>query len=129
MCFVSAAFTCSPERRCAERRRRTSALPGALPAAGPVRCWSTAGSRSGRPWNTARPVKTTWTEARGGMGGVGGGSLLFVALDPGVLVLPTVPLLGALDVQLLVAELVSGRCLWWSEEPEQSSVVEETPAW
>lgn len=39
-------------------------------------------------------------------------SSLFVTLDPGVLVLPAVALLRPLDVQLLVAELVSRRCLW-----------------
>lgn len=38
-------------------------------------------------------------------------SSLFVTLDPGVLVPPAVALLRPLDVQLLVAELVSGRRL------------------
>lgn len=36
---------------------------------------------------------------------------LFVTLDPGVLVLPTVAFLGAFNVQLLVTELVGRRCL------------------
>ena len=36
---------------------------------------------------------------------------LFVTLDPGVLVLATVALLRALDVELLIAELVGGHGL------------------
>lgn len=41
--------TCSPETRCGEPPRKTSVLPGALRVGGRVRCWSTAGTRSGRP--------------------------------------------------------------------------------
>lgn len=41
--------TCSPETHCDEPPRKKSVLPGALRVGGRVRCWSTAGTRSGRP--------------------------------------------------------------------------------
>lgn len=44
---------------------------------------------------------------------------LFVALDPGVLVLPAVAFLRPFDVQLLVTELVGCRRLWRSHEEEK----------
>lgn len=58
-----------------------------------------------------------WSQgAKSGAGGTGRQRSgrkrsLFVTLDPGVLVLPTVAFLRPFDVQLLVAELVGRRRL------------------
>ena len=44
--------TCSQEKHRVGLLWTMSALPAALPAAGQVRCWSTAGTHNEHPWNT-----------------------------------------------------------------------------
>lgn len=112
--FPQWCVTCSQEKRCVELQRKRSALPAALQVVVQVRCWSTAGTHNEHPWNTEVQPQISWREYPRitQLTFIEMTGLLFVTLDPGVLVLPTVAFLCPLNVELLITELVSCCCLW-----------------